>query len=653
MTASLMMANLCFWPALTSLSSLGILPKRKQKKKWELSDGTPNLTVTLTNYEEQEVTTTVSASLMTDMFADYNNYSVDITLDAGETKTIDLPITGLEPGFYRMAAKANNNQLCTYYIGYNPTAIVSPDDSQADFAAFWGTWKARLAEIPIDAELTLLEGQEGDARNIYEVKYKSVPETVGGEPVTIYGYYAEPKAAGTYPCIIHFHGTDKSGSLTMPSGTTEGWCEFRFSARGQTLDKAKNGSEKYRTNPSDESSVDFYAYRLGDNDEHYYRYVYLDTRRAVDFVFSQAKVNKSQVFAAGGSQGGCLTYVCAALSDGKIRAIAPSITGHADFVHTMEIVGWPTNVFNNWINAKVADGTYADYAAGKAALLAHQSYFDTKNFAKWIYCPVITNFSLQDQTDGPHLNISPYNLLTNVAAADKEYSINQFKGHAAADNWNTTYMAFFQKYIDAGTPLTIDNPVTMTSAGYGTYYNSTATQLPTGVQAATIDAASSGTLTINWRYDGDDNDKNVIPGGTAVMLKSSEGEHTLTLLPANTDAAPAGNLLKGSDVACTTFGGEKYYKLSYNSSGENLGWYWGAADGAAFAISAHKAWLALTTQQAQNARFFSLDDSETTAVSTLNRDPLTLNQYYDLQGRKVAQPTRGLYIVNGQKVVIK
>ena len=422
---------------------------------WEPAQGTPNLTVTLTNYEEEEVTTTVSASLMTDMFVDYNNYSQNVTLAAGETKTVDLEFPDLVPGFYRMAAKANNNMLCTYYIGYNPTAIVSPDDSQADFATFWGTWKERLAEIPIDAELTLLEGEEGDTRNIYEVKYKSVPETVGGEPVYIYGYYAEPKAEGTYPCIIHFHGTDKSGSLTKPSGTTEGWCEFRFSARGQTLDKAKNGSEKYRTNPSDESSVDFYAYELGDNDKHYYRYVYLDTRRAVDFVCSKAKVNKNAIFAAGGSQGGCLTYVCAALSDGKIRAIAPSITGHADFVHTMEIVGWPTNVFNNWINAKVEAGTYANYEAGKTELLAHQSYFDTKNFAKWITCPVITNFSLQDNTDGPHLNIAPYNLLTNVAAADKQYSINQFKGHATADNWSTTYMTFFQNYITAAVPVAV------------------------------------------------------------------------------------------------------------------------------------------------------------------------------------------------------
>ena len=632
---------------------------------WEPGQGTPNLSVTLTNYEEQEVTTTVSASLMTDMFADYNTYSQDVTLNAGETKTIDLQFSDLEPGFYRMAAKANNTMLCTYYIGYDPTSIVSPDDSQADFADFWGNWKARLAEIPIDAELTLLEGQEGDARNVYEVKYKSVPETVGGEPVYIYGYYAEPKAEGTYPCIIHFHGTDKSGNLTKPSATETGWCEFRFSARGQTLDKAKNGSEKYRTNPSEESSVDFYAYRLGDNDEHYYRYVYLDTRRAVDFVFSRAKVNKSQVFAAGGSQGGCLTYVCAALSDGKIRAIAPSITGHADFVHTMEIVGWPTNVFNNWINAEVEAGHYADYAAGKAVLLAHQSYFDTKNFAKWIYCPVITNFSLQDNTDGPHLNISPYNLLVNVAAADKEYSINQFKGHAAADNWGTTYMAFFQKYIDAATPLTIETPLTMSAATYGTYYNSTAVQLPTGMKAATIDEAdnSTQTLTINWRYDGDDSENNIIPGGTAVMLKSEEGEHTLTLLPANTDAAPLGNLLHGSDVRTTTTGGDKYYKLAYGPSTNEelknkLGWYYGATDGAAFTIGAHKAWLALTdAQNAQLAPSYFLFDGFTTDIAGPTTATFPTNEaqhIYTLDGRKVnSQLERGIYIVNGKKVVIK
>ena len=54
------------------------------------------------------------------------------------------------------------------------------------------------------------------------------------------------------------------------------------------------------------------------------------------------------------------------------------------------------------------------------------------------------------------------------------------------------------------------------------------------------------------------------------------------------------------------------------------------------------------------AREFFLFDEETTGVNTLNGERKTMNgEYYDLQGRKVAQPAKGLYIVNGKKVVIK
>ena len=44
----------------------------------------------------------------------------------------------------------------------------------------------------------------------------------------------------------------------------------------------------------------------------------------------------------------------------------------------------------------------------------------------------------------------------------------------------------------------------------------------------------------------------------------------------------------------------------------------------------------------------------TTGITTINREPLTVNQYYDLQGRRVnLKPSKGLYIVNGRKVVVK
>ena len=59
---------------------------------------------------------------------------------------------------------------------------------------------------------------------------------------------------------------------------------------------------------------------------------------------------------------------------------------------------------------------------------------------------------------------------------------------------------------------------------------------------------------------------------------------------------------------------------------------------------------------AVNAASFNLDlgDGETTGIdATLVNSEKVNSVVYDLQGRKVAQPTKGLYIVNGKKVVIK
>ena len=44
-------------------------------------------------------------------------------------------------------------------------------------------------------------------------------------------------------------------------------------------------------------------------------------------------------------------------------------------------------------------------------------------------------------------------------------------------------------------------------------------------------------------------------------------------------------------------------------------------------------------------------DEETTGVKTINSKSFSVNQYFDLSGRRVENPTKGLYIVNGKKVV--
>lgn len=429
-------------------------------KAWE-KDETPNLTMTMTNVETEEVTVPYTVTLYRDMVDDetgthsvYYTNTTDVTIPAGGTvaETMEMKDV-MEPGFYQLIASVNGNDVCTYNIGYDPTGIVSPDDSQPDFKEYWDEAKAELAGIGMDVKMTELPEYSTAARKVYLVEMKSVADEAGGEPVTIKGYYAEPTASGTYPTVIRYQGTDGGTSaLPAPMGGDDNkeWCEFVLSTRGQMLCR----DDKY--------GYDFYSYGWGDMRKHYYRNAYLDCVRAVDFVKSRDKVDQDAIFAAGGSQGGCFTYVAAGLTQ-AFRAIAPSITGHADFTDGMRIVNWPRQKF---LDAQEALG-WTDEERD-----AFNSYFDTMNFAKWVTCPVITSFSLQDTTDPAHTNIAPYNLLQNAEKADNRYIINPFLGHGTPGDWTQTYMDFFENYVGTKIPTGINEVETEAqNAADGQAYN--------------------------------------------------------------------------------------------------------------------------------------------------------------------------------------
>jgi hypothetical protein len=75
-------------------------------------------------------------------------------------------------------------------------------------------------------------------------------------------------------------------------------------------------------------------------------------------------------------------------------------------------------------------------------------------------------------------------------------------------------------------------------------------------------------------------------------------------------------------------------------------------------IPANRCYLPLGMNVNVNARLtisFADDDNETTSLNEELRmkNEESVDAWYDMQGRKVAQPAKGLYIVNGKKVVIK
>ena len=214
--------------------------------------------------------------------------------------------------------------------------------------------------------------------------------------------------------------------------------------------------------------------------------------------------------------------------------------------------------------------------------------------------------------------------------------------------------------------------VTFAKEGFSTYYDSQYDlALPEGVKAYIITAPGEGqTLTYLEIADGSTTN-NIVPKGTAVMLRTaaSDAAQNIDIPLASPTAAAISetNLLHGSDTEITTTGGDagaKYYKLSYGTDqtgngGDDLtsvlGWFWGAADGAAFTSAAHKAWLVLPSTAGTRGFFGLPGDDETTLLRKVNSEEVNSEEWFSLDGRRLnGRPSaKGLYIHNGSKVAIK
>lgn len=198
----------------------------------------------------------------------------------------------------------------------------------------------------------------------------------------------------------------------------------------------------------------------------------------------------------------------------------------------------------------------------------------------------------------------------------------------------------------------------ITEAGYGTYYSSKAYTMPKGVKGYTITGNEGTSLVMNEAYAAGD----VVPAKTALVVEGVANKY-YTLVAKSTELTPANNKLHGSDEAETTYvdGTDvKYYKLSYNNEGNNLGFYWGSENGAAFTNGAHKAYLALDSETLlSQSRGFSLADlahGVTTGINTTVKSATQSTFIYDLNGRRINSlngAAKGVYIMNGQKVLVK
>lgn len=140
----------------------------------------------------------------------------------------------------------------------------------------------------------------------------------------------------------------------------------------------------------------------------------------------------------------------------------------------------------------------------------------------------------------------------------------------------------------------------------------------------------------------------IVNKDNAVLLKSTASPIVMTLTSTNSENVFTGNDLNGvSDPAGKTDDG-KMYVLNYTAA-NGVGFY-KLATGSKLGVG--KAYLSYSDGGASN--FFGLDDDGTTGIDngqwTIDNSDKV---FYDLNGRRIMNPMKGLYIVNGKKVLLK
>ncbi|MBQ8064890.1 MAG: hypothetical protein IJ200_04440 [Prevotella sp.] len=183
----------------------------------------------------------------------------------------------------------------------------------------------------------------------------------------------------------------------------------------------------------------------------------------------------------------------------------------------------------------------------------------------------------------------------------------------------------------------------ITAAGWSTYCSPYALDLAnvtgTLTDAYIVTGGAAGVLSKTSVKDG------TVAANTGLLLKGS-GEITIPVVASGTDHS-ASNKLVGVTASETLTANSGYVLMTSPS----LAFYKNNND---FTLSANSAYLPTDFDGSSAPVFLLFSGSETTGINAVQGSQSKANgEYYNLNGQRVAQPTKGLYIVNGKKVVVK
>ena len=289
-------------------------------------------------------------------------------------------------------------------IGFDPDKIAPTTSLPDDFTQFWENAKAQAAKVPMLTRVRHAPEESDDRVDVYYVRIQSY--RVGNY---VYGVLSVPKTEGRKPAILRLPGAAVRRFSGIDPLAYEGFVVLNIGVHGIPVDQ---DPEMYRQ--LENGAMSGYGLKgIENRDTYYYKRSYLGCVRAVDYLCSREDVDTSRIACYGGSQGGMLSIVTAAL-DKRISALFAYFPAFCDVTgyYYGRSGGWP-HLFIDRSDPLIEQK------------VAVSKYYDVVNFARFLSQPGFYAWGFNDIVCCPSSTFSAYNVIT----APKTLCVARDTGH--------------------------------------------------------------------------------------------------------------------------------------------------------------------------------------------------------------------------------
>ena len=308
-------------------------------------------------------------------------------------------------------------------VGFSPEQLKPYTKNPADFDSFWKATLDEARKTPVSVVCKKVENYSTNEIDCYLLKIKT------DKYHSVYGYLTKPKKAGKYPVVLCPPGAGIK-TIKEPMRNTyyarNGFIRLEMEIHGLNLEMTDEQFKEITTAFDRENG--YLTNGLDNRDNYYMRHVYVACARALDYLTSLPEWDGRNAFVQGGSQGGALALITAAL-DPRVSACVANHPALSD------MAGYLDN----------RAGGYPHFPRLNSMLTPEKvktlEYYDVVNFARRITCPVFLTWGFNDNVCPPTTSYIVWNMITSP----KESLITPINEHWTSSETNYSQMLWLKK----------------------------------------------------------------------------------------------------------------------------------------------------------------------------------------------------------------